>query len=610
MRTLSLRTRMAFSFPPTPLHLFPSAGPPPSQGHLPLPVRTRRRQTLAFSFPNIFASKPRTVTFSSVRVYGKRKLPQHVIDQHFKELVGKQVWLEQVKQAVEEVNKWFDANDYVCSRLFLGPIPVVLDGLDLYSLEPLLTDLKLVSVDRDGKETLQDNIKTRKGTICNAIGMHVGDVFVWRSSGFARLMALGLFDYANAEVKIISNDSVQLTLRLCERSPGRIEPGAGITSDGKVYGDVSIVDNNFMGRAQRLRVEWQKRLDVPRPSGGVAFEDMRIGARVPLSFRLRAYRDCNSTRLLSAGPVISRADNGDREGANTNVMDRESPLRYEKDRDGVLIDVGYRATESNLLFNFTPMIEHIHPNAVDSNGSSSLQTVFQSAVTHATRYTVDCPRAGHMFRVEQYLGTPILTEPDPFYKIIFRAAQYFGLPARSSIVVGGVLGLGSENLPWHEQRSLGGQPTVRGYSYGELGRHRKYATGRLELRVPLPFNLGRYDDEKEEDPETLKKGGSEMPVSGSDNATDGPLLKESNVTSPDKKGSVANMIPKGAADRMSPLVGVVFADAASVGPKEFNVLGTSYGIGLRVGGVISVELTSTGDGMRSRLHFGLVDRNM
>lgn len=551
------------------------------------------------------------MTFSNVRVYGKQKLPQHVIDQHFKHLIGKDVWLEQVNQAVEEVNKWFDANDYVCSRLFLGPIPVVMDALDLYSLEPLLTDLKLVPVDRDGKETIEGQIKTRKGTICNAIGMHVGDVFVWKASGFARLMALGLFDYANAEVKILSNESVQLVLRLCERSPGRIEPGAGITSDGKVYGDVSIVDNNFMGRAQRLRVEWQKRLDVAKPSGGIAFEDMRIGARFPLSLRLRAYRDCNSTRSLPVGPAVSRVDNGDREGANANVMDRESPLRYEKDRDGILFDLGYRATESRLLFNFTPTLEHIHPNAVDVNGTSSLQTVLQSAVTHATRFTIDCPRAGHMIRVEQYLGTPILTAPDPFYKIILRAAQYFGLPSKSSIVVGGVLGLGSENLPWHEQRSLGGQPTVRGFSYGELGRHRTYTTARLELRVPLPFNPMTYSDEKDSDMDNFQEEDNMVkPAEDLNGATRGTKSKDNNTKSPEKKTPPGNMIPSRSPDKMPPLVGVLFADAASVGPKESDVLGTSYGVGIRVGGAISVELINTGDGRRPRLHFGLVDRSM
>lgn len=603
--------RVAFAFPPTSPNLFASQGPAPSSGSATPFISVRKRHAPAFSFPKIFPSKKRTISFSNVRVYGKRKLPQQVIDQHFKRLIGKEVWLEQVKEAVEEVNKWFDANDYVCSRLFLGPIPVVMDSLDLYSLEPLLTDLKLIPVDRDGKETIEGNIKTRKGTICNAIGMHVGDVFVWKASGFARLMALGLFDFANAEVKILSNESVQLTLRLCERSPGRIEPGAGITSDGKVYGDVSIVDNNFMGRAQRLRVEWQKRLDVPRPSGGIAFEDMRIGARVPLSFRLRAYRDCNSTRSLPVGPAVSRVDNGDREGANANIMDRESPLRYEKDRDGILIDLGYRAAESCLLFNFTPMLEHIHPNAVDENGTSSLQTVLQSAVTHATRFTIDCPRAGHMVRVEQYLGTPILTAPDPFYKIVFRAAQYFGLPSKSSIVVGSVLGLGSENLPWHEQRSLGGQPTVRGFTYGELGRHRNYATARVELRVPLPFNLVKYDEnDSKVDISNASEDSAAKPVNSPNSAAETTESKEGNMKSQEKRTPTGNMIPSRSPDKMPPLVGVLFADAASVGSKESDVLGTSYGIGLRVGGVISVELTGTGDGRRSRLHFGLVDRSM
>lgn len=605
---------MAFTTPPFPSFTSGSSGPYPSLENAAVFMQSRRRRVPAFTIP-FFGSKRQTVRFSSVQVYGKRKLPQHVIDEHFNSLIGKKVLLEEVKQAVEAVNKWFDENEYVCSRLFLGPIPVVMNALDLYSLEPLLTDLKLVPVDADGKDNPEGSIKTRKGTICNAIGMNIGDVFIWKSSGFARLMALGLFNYANAEVKVLSNESVQLTLRLCERSPGRLEPGAGISSDGKVYGDVSIVDNNFMGRGQRLRVEWQKRFDVPRPSGGIAFEDMRIGARIPLSFRLRAYRDSNSTRSLPSRPNASGSGSGsdesDRVGTNADIMDRESPLRYEKDRDGILMDFGYRAPGSFLLFNFTPMLEHIHPNAIDINGTSSLQAVLQSAVTHATRRMVDCPRAGHMFRVEQYLGTPLRTAADPFYKVILRAGQYFGLPSMASIVTGGVIGLGSENLPWHEQRSLGGQPTVRGYTYGELGRHRTFATTRLELRVPISFSRFKGSDKDAvSGNRDGKRPENDVLSTKTEAPGDAPASTGSTGNDSDSYGSPANMISLNGEHKMPPLVGVVFTDAAAAGFREPQFLGASFGLGIRVGGIISVEWACAGDGGRSRLHFGLVDRNM
>jgi hypothetical protein len=58
------------------------------------------------------------------------------------------------------------------------------------------------------------------------------------------------------------------------------------------------------------------------------------------------------------------------------------------------------------------------------------------------------------------------------------------------------------------------------------------------------------------------------------------------------------------------IVGVVFADAAATGLRSGQTVGASYGVGLRIGGVISVDFVRTLAGREPRLHFGVVDRNL
>lgn len=599
---------MAFLFPPPPLMLTPSVpSPPPSS--LPPCFSNRRRYSVAFSIPNPFSLKHRSVEFHSVNTIGRRKLPEKIIDQYFFPLKNRRISLKEVQDAVNSINAWLMDNDYVCSQVILSKSPLLSNGaLTLLCMEPLLSAVELVAVDGDGNSDPNHLLLTRTGTICNALGLHPGDVFVWRASGFARLMALGLFEFVNAEVKAESDDRVTLVLKLRERATGRIEPGAGITSDGRVYGDISIVDNNFMGRAQRLRLEWQKRLDVPRAAGGFAFEDMRVGAYIPLSFRLRVYRDSNAAQRVPDGNEAAQQSDGEQESADTNGSTSDSAVRYEKDRDGILFDLGYRPHDTHVLFNLSPMFERIYPNSAESNGSASIQAALQTGFTHATRRPVELPRAGHIFRIEHLFGTPLRVSPNLFHRVKLKLTNYFGIAAKSSIAARFIIGVGSDNLPWHEQRSLGGQTTVRGYSYGHLGRYKTYGIGRVELRVPLAF---LREDHSEPNPK--KRGGSNATDRGDSTDAERSNTDANEQVQQNEKGEIKmnrNMLPTGLFDRLPALVGVLFGDMAVADTRKPELVGASYGLGLRIGGIIAVDWTSTMNGIGSRIHFSLVDQNL
>lgn len=77
--------------------------------------------------------------------------------------------------------------------------------------------VRLITVDKDDEPDPDGGFTTIPGHIFYAIAIHIGDVFVCCSSGFARLITLILFEYGDAEVKVVSNANIEQHLRLKER---------------------------------------------------------------------------------------------------------------------------------------------------------------------------------------------------------------------------------------------------------------------------------------------------------------------------------------------------------------------------------------------------------
>lgn len=599
---------MAFLTPP----IFPAsyfAAPPPQSTPTPFPIRKRRHLPVALSFPSIPLPAPRTVLLSDVDVIERQKFPLSVLHQNFSHLLHKRVTRDEVDAAITKCNEWFVKNGFVCSRLLIVQYPGWFTRtLVLYSVEPKLSTLRLIVVDKDGEEQLDVQPVTRTNTVLRVLGMQLGDIFEWHPEGFGALMGLGIFEYADAEVNVITKEIVELNLKIRERPSRRVEPGAGMTSDGRFYGDLSIVDGNFMGRAQRMQLEWQKHVDVSRFSGGFMFEDMRLGASLPVSIKLRAYRDANAAREIPAtrSRPVDFLTVRDRQSGDERSPDPAQ--RYEKDRDGVMFEVAYRPGRKKLLLTLAPMLEYVQPNiGARAIGDRIWQAVLQVSAAHVSRLPVDTPTSGHLVSLEHSAGKSLQAQASGYFqKSLLRLVQYFGVGPHASIAVAGTIGVGSENLPWHEQKSLGGIQNVRGYRYGELGRYKSYGVSRFELRVPLTKVEKSKDPEEEshtpkEDPESKTKSGPE--TKPGENAKSTP----STEPSVEKQG---NLFSPKMLESLPALVGVVFGDVAASNNEKHEPIGASCGLGLRIGGVVSVEWTRTLDGQHSGVHFGLIDRSL
>ncbi|GAB0493420.1 hypothetical protein MMPV_004702 [Pyropia vietnamensis] len=275
---------------------------------------------------------PRPPPVTSVMLTGSSVLPPDLVPSLLAPVAGAVLSPKELYATfVEPIRSWYTANGYPFCFVAVVGLPTATDGAyRLVATEPVLTTIRLVALDAEspptGTATGDDSgsgdggtsaakadasgeasppspatIKTRPSTVYRALGLRPGSVFRWHPDAFSRLLRLGVFEEVRVEAEP-DGAGVALVLSVTEKRSGLLDPGIGIRSDGQVFGHVAISDTNWRGRGQLLRADWQRRVGVERPAGGLEFVDPRIGARRPWSYALRVFREPGAHRLAGASP--------------------------------------------------------------------------------------------------------------------------------------------------------------------------------------------------------------------------------------------------------------------------------------------------------------------
>lgn len=416
-------------------------------------------------------------------------------------------------------------------------------------------------------------------------------------------------------------EEVGIVLGVRERKVGRIEPGLGISSEGQCSGDLSAGDVNFLGRALRVTLDWQKRIGMERSMGGLEIADPRIGAKVPVGVRGKVFRDVGSDRMLpSAGNGVGR----------------------ESDRQGVLMEGSWSPERyPRLALSAGPVVERVKSaGGVGVSGAEDQTMLVMKGTLNLTELGEPMPRKGQRFALDYAVGAGMGVPGAPdrrlmrrgiFQKLVARVSQYLPVGRVGTLALGGTIGLASQNLPWHEQSPLGGPSSVRGYLFSELGRSPVFATGRAEFRFPLitpeadeeeeviEADNGIALDQSEEKSSSLKSEASFGVESGA-----GTFKKESSSTNRDGKlivtkdgikgdaggGKTVGKVNRLGLPKLPSIVGVLFADGAKTEVLNGRAAGSCQGIGVRIGGILTVDYVRTQSGRDPMLHFGVVDRSL
>lgn len=320
------------------------------------------------------------------------------------------------------------------------------------------------------------NTRTRNYVILREFDIAEGDAYnrVIVDRIERRLLNLGIFDdVAINEQRGSSPDRVVLVVNVAERRTGEVSATAGFSTADGLIGEVSLTEQNFLGRGQYLRVA----LSIGRNNRNVSIsftEPYFLGRRLPIGFDVYT----RQTRATAARPFTSTVNGGQIRLGLTLTENLSTQVSYRFNSQTIA-----ESTNVNLFPDGTTVTSSVGYGVTYSNVNSAQD-----------------PTRGFYFNAAiEYAG---LGGNNSFLRSTVDTRAYVPLGYRSPLTAafrfraGNIMGIG-QDVRVLDNFFLGGDD-IRGFADLGFGPRtddldaqaiggRTYWIGTAELRFPLPI---------------------------------------------------------------------------------------------------------------------------
>lgn len=428
------------------------------------------------------------VIVRSLQLTGAKALTYSIAQPRFQSQIGKPISPQGLKQAVEQVNKWYADNGYNLARV-LSIEPNREGILNINVAEGLVSDIKFRFVNDDGK-TVDSNGnpvggRTKPDFLRQQLKLQPGQIFQENivKQDVQQLYRTGLFASVNVA---FAGDATKLDMiyELKENGARAINLGGSYNGDVGLMGTLNYQDQNIGGKNNTLAV-----------NVGLSRTDLQFDTKF-----ISPYRDTNSDRLGYTVNAFRQREisetfddeiklaNGDkvREGKVGASISLQRPI------DGWNTSLGFNYSRTSIRDrqgNITPTDAQGNPLSVSGNGVDDLTTVSFSATKDQRDNPIN-PTQGSVMRVSTEQSVPIgqgnisinrlkadYSQYVPVNIFNSQTPQVFALNVQAGTVLG--------NLPPYETFNLGGSNSVRGYDAGNVGSGRSYVLASAEYRFPI-----------------------------------------------------------------------------------------------------------------------------
>ena len=314
----------------------------------------------------------------------------------------------------------------------------------------------------------------------------------------SRLQRLGYFEEVEVETPAVpgTTDQVDVNYKVKERASGNLLAGVGFSDSQGLVLNASVAQNNFLGSGKRISVGFDSsdtnrvyRFSYVNPY----YTDDGVSRGFNMSFRESDASDANlanySSDLISAGltfgiPItdVERVNlrvNYQRDTINVNDS---TPGRFLKELNG--LDGGDSGVD------------------ISSDSAAFNSFVVIGSYSQDTRNKTIFPTRGGSQSVSAEFSIP--GSDLEYYKLNYKAQQYFPLTRNLTLTVRGDIGYGdgygdTPVLPFFKNFLVGGNGSVRGYEANTLGPRIDGVddddaiggdlklVGSAELIFPVPF---------------------------------------------------------------------------------------------------------------------------
>lgn len=396
---------------------------------------------------------------------------------------GKPQNLNEVNNAINRINGYYHEKGYILANVY--SVEDDPDGALSFSIrEGIINKIDIAGNERTKDFVIERNIMTQPKTVYNE---------EYLKKDLAKVYSTQVFDEVNREIvpSETQEGEYDVTVVVKERSTNSVALGGGIDTGLGAFGSVSLREDNFLGRAQRVSL-------TGILGSGILLSDASIKNHMNYQVELNFFE-----------PYFLNADNS----LMSKVYYREFgswsvPLAIER-RIGFDAGVQHKVKGyDNLTTSLNAGVEHIHLKEGNFSRISSLYSAnglniadrakqlqgglflnIAPGIKYSTLDTEENPRNGviaqarftEAFGVSDFKHTNgrlsgMVTKFFPVFK-----KSSFSLTAKGGIKVHG------NEMPEVMAYRLGGPYTIRGFKMNGVGTGESFLMGTAELATPIPF---------------------------------------------------------------------------------------------------------------------------
>jgi outer membrane protein insertion porin family len=423
------------------------------------------------------------IVVRSLQLSGAKALTYQVALKSFQPLVGSPISPSGLKQAVQQVNKWYSENGYSLARVIsIKPNREGILTMDV--AEGLVGDIKFRFVNEDN-QTVDSKGKpvdgrTKPDFLRQQLKLKAGEVFkedVVRQD-VMRMYALGLFESVNVALEGDASKT-DIVYELKETGARSFNVGGNYNADQGILGTFDYRDQNVGGTNDTFSANFQVgRRDFLFNSSLVS--PYRTTDPNRLGYRLNAFRKRGLSETFDGDVKLANSDRV-REGQIGATVSFQRPI------DGWDTSLGFNYTRTSIRDakgKITPTDEKGNQLSLSSTGIDDMATVSFTA-TKDQRDNVLNPTKGSVVSLSTEQSVPFglsgvsmnrlkanYTQYVPVKLYNSKNSQVFALNLQAGTVIGG------------------GPNSVRGYDSGDVGSGRSYVLASAEYRFPILQALG------------------------------------------------------------------------------------------------------------------------
>ena len=379
---------------------------------------------------------------SSVNVTGNKEFPESQLRTLIKLSPGAVFSKEVLQRDVTSIADLYTQNGYALANVF----PDIVPDEELKKVS-IIYKVEEGDIYRIGKIEVSGNTKTRDKVIRREIRLDEGDIFdsSLMKRSYERLNNLNFFESVDLVPKPrYEEKSLDVDVKVKEKSTGFISVGGGYSSIDKFVGMVDLTQDNLFGRGQLLKLRGE--LGGKSSFYELSFRDPWFMDR-PIAFSADIYRTYREF------------------------------VEYKKRATGFGFGFGKSFSEylsANISYNLEKAtVYDVSENAsyfIKQQEGTGTTSSITTSVTRDTRDNYLDPSRGS--RNSVYFTFAGLGGTNAFIKGLADSAWFFPLGS-TTIALRGRLGYASgifgKDLPVYENFFVGGIYTVRGLGFGEAG---------------------------------------------------------------------------------------------------------------------------------------------